>query len=43
LVEGSVLVAGAELQLLPPADKNQSASRRKDKHENDRVRKKATS
>jgi hypothetical protein len=43
LVEGAVLVAGAELQLLPPTDKNQSASRRKDKHENDRVRKKTTS
>jgi hypothetical protein len=32
-----------ELQLLPPADKNQLASRRKDKHKNNGVRKKATS
>jgi hypothetical protein len=43
LVEGAAPVAGAELQLLPPADKNQLASRRKDKRENNRARKKTTS
>jgi hypothetical protein len=34
---------GAELQLLPQADKNQLASRRKDKREDNGTRKKATS
>jgi hypothetical protein len=43
LVEGVVPVAGAELQLLPPVDKNQLASRRKDKREDNGTRKKATS
>jgi hypothetical protein len=43
LVEGTVPVAGAELQLLPTTDKNQLASRRKDERENNGARKKATS
>jgi hypothetical protein len=43
LIEGAVPVAGAELQPLSPADKNQLASRRKDKRENNGARKKTTS
>jgi hypothetical protein len=43
LVEGAVPVAGTELQLLPPADKNKLTPRRKDKREDNRVGKKATS
>jgi hypothetical protein len=43
LVEGAVPVVGTELQLLPPADKNQLAPRRKDKREDNGAGKKATS
>jgi hypothetical protein len=43
LVEGTVPVVGAELQLLPTTGKNQLASRRKDECENNRAKKKATS
>jgi hypothetical protein len=43
LIEGAIPIAGAELQLLPSADKNRLASRRKDKHEDNGARKKATS
>jgi hypothetical protein len=43
LVKGAVPVAGMDLQLLPPADKNQLAPRRKDKREDNGAGKKATS
>jgi hypothetical protein len=43
MVEGAIPVVGAELQLLPPTDKNQLASRRKGERENNREKKKVTS
>jgi hypothetical protein len=43
LVEGTVPIAGAELQLLPTTGKNQLASCRKDERENNGAKKKATS